>query len=315
LSRRLAWLSAAVLLFPSGLWADSNKPRPKIWGIFSVTLSSTDFSAARAFYPKALDQPADQCNWCEQPPYSWKGMFLPSVQRLQFERPADGRSSDHVGLVTFATDDVQGMLKYLEQNKIKIDRVRPKRDFRRELVLDGSDTEMIVFLRDPEGHRIAFIQMPAEVCLSHLHTADLRIVHAGIIVRDVAAEDRFYRDILGFHLYWHGGRTEGKDDWVAMQVPDGTDWVEYMLNIPPNADQRTLGVASHIAVGVTDIRSTQGRLMEDGVKLNEEPVLGLDGKWQINLYDSDKTRIEFMEFAPKAKPCCSEFTGTQPGPQ
>jgi len=22
-----------------------------------------------------------------------------------------------------------------------------------------------------------------------------------------------------------------QDDWVAMQVPDGTDWVEYMLNI------------------------------------------------------------------------------------
>jgi catechol 2,3-dioxygenase-like lactoylglutathione lyase family enzyme len=147
----------------------------------------------------------------------------------------------------------------------------------------------------------------------YLHAKDLRIIHAGIVVKHVAVVDRFYRDILGFHMYWHGRRTEGKDDWVMMQVPDGTDWIENMLNLPADADQRTLGVASHIALGVRDIRDTQGRLMDDGVKLTQQPVLGLDGKWQLNVYDPDETRIEFMEFRPKAKPCCSEFAGAQPG--
>ena len=43
--------------------------------------------------------------------------------------------------------------------------------------------------------------------------------------------------------------------------------------------------------------------------------MGRDGKWQLNLYDPDDTRIEFMEFTPKEKPCCSEFTGPHPGPK
>ena len=242
-------------------------------------------------------------------------MALPSQQQLFFDTPIKGQPSDHVSLIMFATDDVIRMQEYLKEKKIKIDRVRqPEKGINSSMTPFG-DPGVILFLHDPEGHRIAFVQKAGETYPLYLHTNDLRVIHAGIIVKDVAAEDRFYRDLLGFHLYWHGGRTEGKDDWVAMQVPDGTDWVEYMLNIPAYADQRTLGVASHIALGVTDIKNTEGRLMEDGVSLHEEPALGLDGKWQLNVYDPDKTRIEFMEFKPKAKPCCSEFTGQQPGPQ
>ena len=41
--------------------------------------------------------------------------------------------------------------------------------------------------------------------------------------------------------------------------------------------------------------------------------MGRDGKWQLNLYDPDFTRIELMEFKPIEKPCCSEFQGRHPG--
>jgi hypothetical protein len=100
-----------------------------------------------------------------------------------------------------------------------------------------------------------------------------------------------------------------------MQVPDGTDWVEYMLNISPTPDKHTLGVMNHIALGVEDIHETEKRLIANGWKPGEKPKIGRDGKWQINLYDPDDTRIEFMEFTPKEKPCCSEFTGPHPGPK
>jgi len=40
--------------------------------------------------------------------------------------------------------------------------------------------------------------------------------------------------------------------------------------------------------------------------------LGVDGKLQLDLNDPDGTRIEFMEFHPVQKPCCSLFTGRQP---
>jgi hypothetical protein len=118
-------------------------------------------------------------------------------------------------------------------------------------------------------------------------------------------------------MYWHGGMKEDKDDWVAMQVPGkhGTDWLEYMLNVPANADKHTLGVMNHIALGVTDIHAAEAQLRKNGWTGTEQPKLGRDGKWQLNLYDPDDTRIEFMEFTPKEKPCCSEFTGPHPGPK
>ena len=55
------------------------------------------------------------------------------------------------------------------------------------------------------------------------------MIHAGFVVHDRDAEDKFYKDLLGFHLYWQGGMKEGETDWVDMQVPDGTQWLEYML--------------------------------------------------------------------------------------
>jgi catechol 2,3-dioxygenase-like lactoylglutathione lyase family enzyme len=141
------------------------------------------------------------------------------------------------------------------------------------------------------------------------------MIHAGFVVHDRATTDHFYKEILGFRPYWHGGMKDDKDDWVAMQVPDGTDWVEYMLNISPTADKHTRGVMNHIALGVPDIQAAKAQLIKNGWKPGEEPKLGRDGKWQLNLYDPDDTRIEFMEFTPKEKPCCSEFTGPHPGPK
>ncbi len=66
---------------------------------------------------------------------------------------------------------------------------------------------------------------------------DARIIHAGFIVHDRAATEHFYKDILGFRPYWHGGMKDDETDWVSMQVPDGTDWLEFMVNISPDADQ------------------------------------------------------------------------------
>jgi hypothetical protein len=120
---------------------------------------------------------------------------------------------------------------------------------------------------------------------------------------------------LGFRPYWHGGMSEERDDWVAMQVPEGTDWVEYMLHIAPDADKHTLGVMNHISLGVPDIHAINDAIVKAGVTPGEAPKIGRDGKWQLNLYDAEQTRIEFMEFKPVQRPCCSDFTGPHPGPQ
>jgi catechol 2,3-dioxygenase-like lactoylglutathione lyase family enzyme len=72
---------------------------------------------------------------------------------------------------------------------------------------------------------------------------------------------------------------------------------------------------NHIALGVENIKPATERLRDDGaVPILEEPKIGRDGKWQLNLYDPDGTRVELMEFTPVKKPCCSEFTGPHPKP-
>ncbi len=172
--------------------------------------------------------------------------------------------------------------------------------------------------QDPEGNRVGFTQkvgFPINDPGPGIKVSYGRIIHAGFVVHDREVEDRFYKDILGFHVYWHGGRKDDETSWVDVQVPDGTDWIEYMLNVPANADHHTLGVMNHIALGIPDIHAAEAQLRKNGWTGTEQPKIGRDGKWQLNLYDPDDTRVEFMEFAPTQKPCCSEFTGPHPGPK
>jgi catechol 2,3-dioxygenase-like lactoylglutathione lyase family enzyme len=168
---------------------------------------------------------------------------------------------------------------------------------------------------DPEGRRVEFIERgkgdapaPPETAVSH------RMIHTGFIVHNREGEDHFYLEILGFRPYWHGGMKDDVTDWNAIQVPDGTEWLEYMLNQPAQPDLHTAGVMNHISLGVVDMKKAQAMLESHGWKAHgeEKAQMGKDGKWQLNLYDPDLTRVELMEFKPAEKPCCSEFTGPHP---
>jgi catechol 2,3-dioxygenase-like lactoylglutathione lyase family enzyme len=140
------------------------------------------------------------------------------------------------------------------------------------------------------------------------------MIHTGFIVHNREGEDHFYLEILGFRPYWHGGMKDDVTDWNAIQVPDGTDWLEYMLNQPAQPDLHTAGVMNHISLGVVDMKKAQAILELHGWKAHgeEKAQMGKDGKWQLNLYDPDLTRVELMEFKPAEKPCCSAFTGPHP---
>jgi catechol 2,3-dioxygenase-like lactoylglutathione lyase family enzyme len=51
----------------------------------------------------------------------------------------------------------------------------------------------------------------------------------GIIVGDVPAAMTFYGDVLGFSETWRGSRSGTELSWINMRVPDGGDYVEFML--------------------------------------------------------------------------------------
>jgi catechol 2,3-dioxygenase-like lactoylglutathione lyase family enzyme len=285
--------------------APATAKRPRILGIASVTILSTDLAAANDFYRNII-YPESVCNLCERPPRRFFG--FPSGQKVELQEASD--SSAHLLLeVSFVTEDLKKLHQFLEQNGVKLEQ--------KGLPTDGHPAPVVT--HDPEGHQISFVESRYMTTSDSAAYADLvspnRIIHAGFVVHDRAAEDKFYKDILGFHVYWHGGMKDGEDNWVDMQVPDGTDWIEYMLKVPENATHKQLGVMNHIALGVPDIHAAREQLVKNGWNGTEEPKIGRDGKWQLNLYDPDETRVELMEFTPTKEPCCAPYTGPHPGPK
>jgi catechol 2,3-dioxygenase-like lactoylglutathione lyase family enzyme len=270
--------------------------RPKIMGIASVRILTNDLPAARGFFAMATLS-EEPCVWCEKIPAA--RFALGGHQLIELDAAPAPAPSNLLAEITFSTNDLSALKRYLKSRNIPFTENKSQYSPERITVLD------------PEGHSISFTKPSADLQAIPLSP---RIIHAGFIVRDQAAEDRFYKDILGFHVYWHGGMKDDETSWIDMQVPDGTDWIEYMLNVPPDADHHTLGVMNHIALGVTDIKAAEKQLLKNGWKPGEEPKIGRDGKWQLNLYDPDDTRVELMEFKPTEKPCCSDYTGPHPGP-
>jgi catechol 2,3-dioxygenase-like lactoylglutathione lyase family enzyme len=292
----------AMWLLPCGTMGKEVK-RPRILGIQSVSFYSSNPQRARPFYA-LLSGSSGECEGCPTPAFSYFPLI--SGQSIQIKPVDKQMGASFFSVITFETDDVIRMKNYLNSQHVDLEEVRS----------DGA--LKVIRLADPEGHRIAFAHSsPLMVPMSNKvpnSVPSKRLIHAGFVVKDRAAMDKFYKDILGFRLYWHGGMTDDQTQWVDMQVPDGTDWIEYMLNVRADADKHTLGVMNHIALGVPDVKAAAKALEANGVKLTEQPKIGRDGKWQLNLYDPDQTRVELMEFTPVEKPCCAEYTGPHPKP-
>ena len=118
-------------------------------------------------------------------------------------------------------------------------------------------------VQDPGGNNVGFTQdgaHPPDEPAAAAQRLSPHIIHAGYVVRNRAALDHFYKDLLGFHLYWQGGNPDTRMDWVMMQVPDGTDWIEYMLNLPANPTLAQLGSANHLAPGVVSVARAPRKL-------------------------------------------------------
>jgi catechol 2,3-dioxygenase-like lactoylglutathione lyase family enzyme len=229
-------------------------------------------------------------------------------QWLGYRKAPDAQAVDRMDHVAFATDDLESLKGYLAKRGVLALKAIERQP-------DGSRSFRV---KDPEGHTIEFVER-AKNASSEKPDAEAvsgRLIHAGFIVRDRATEDAFYRDILGFHVYWYGGSEPGRTDWCAMQVPDGTDWLEYMLNSPAQPTARQLGGMNHISLGVENVQQAAAKLESHGwqPQTDQQPKIGRDGKWQLNLRDPDLSRVELMEFRPAEKPCCSEFQGLHPGP-
>ena len=305
---KLPILVFVSLLACSVAAAQTGPSRPRITGIDRLRIYVTDIAKAREFY-SSLYGVRLKGSMCLDTSGKCFTVGWLRGQTIELEEHQGPDTKNLLASVTVGTDNIERMRSYLVSHGVAATEI--SKDTFEKSVLDAHFE-----VRDPEGNRISFIQRFAYPVDDPPPGAPffVQIIHAGFVVHDRATEDRFYKDILGFHVYWHGGRNDDETSWVDMQVPDGTDWIEYMLNVPANADHHTLGVMNHIALGVPDIHAAEAQLRKNGWSGSEKPKIGRDGKWQLNLYDPDDTRVEFMEFTPVQKPCCSDYTGPHPKP-
>jgi catechol 2,3-dioxygenase-like lactoylglutathione lyase family enzyme len=278
--------------------------RPKIVGVAHIGLRTDDMAAARKFYTGVLglQEPFS----LDKPPSEGTGLLLTYFkvndhQYVEVFPELKDPKQDRLSHISFETSDAEQMRAYLASQGVKVpDKLEPMLDGNR-----GFDVD------DPDGHDVEFVQlMPGSIHSRNFgkflpdSRISQRIIHVGVVVKDRTASDHFYKDILGFKEIWHGGMTDRDTDWVDMRVPDGTDWLEYMLNVK-NPDPKELGVMHHFALGVPNVKAGYEVAVKRGYNASEKPQIGRDGKWQFNLYDPNLTRVELMEPKPVEKPCCS----------
>jgi catechol 2,3-dioxygenase-like lactoylglutathione lyase family enzyme len=298
---------AFAFILPSLVMAQTaSSPVSAITGISHITLFADNIAKSAAFYRELL-------GWDQAP----SGAAKPGVrfyanhsQYVELVAPPSAGLADRLDAVAFSTSDADALRTYLGNRGVTV----PK------TVTVEADGSRSFVVRDPEGNKVGFTQegdhLPVKPASAD-QSLSSHIIHAGYVVRNRAALDHFYKDLLGFRLYWQGGNPDTRVDWVMMQVPNGTDWVEYMLYLPANPSLAQLGSANHLAPGVTSVAQLQAKLEARGWKPapgKNPQVLGVDGKMQLDLTDPDGTRIEFMEFLPVQKPCCSSYSGAQPEP-
>jgi len=269
--------------------------RPKILGVARIDLRTDNLAAARKFYGAILG-----FDTLDQSPDTSVAIFkINDHQYVDITPNLTDPKQDRLIRIAFETADAEQLRAYLAGQGIKV----PDHT-------SQADGNLSFGLTDPDGHDVEFVQyLPGSLegrnIGKHMPATRVsdRMIHVGFVVNDRAAEDHFYGDILGFHSIWHGGMKDDQTDWVDMRVPDGTDWLEYMLNVH-NPDPRTLGVMHHLALGVPSVAKGFEIVTARGYK-GEKPQIGRDGKWQLNLYDPNYTRVELMEPKPVQKPCCS----------
>jgi lactoylglutathione lyase len=124
------------------------------------------------------------------------------------------------------------------------------------------------------------------------------MTHVGLIVTKLDPEYRFYTEILGFKETWRGSSSGKVLSWVNLKVPDGNDYLEFMLE-KEAPDPTHRGGAHHLCLQVPNVAaSVEALKSRPYFKTYDRPIVehvGINRKRQANLFDPDGTRIELME--------------------
>jgi catechol 2,3-dioxygenase-like lactoylglutathione lyase family enzyme len=216
-------------------------------------------------------------------------------------------------------DDAEAMRVYLVSRGVKVPEKTPK----------GKTGNANYFIDDPNGNIVEIVQYLPDGWNVRDHgkfmpdtRVSTRMSHVGVMVGQFDASLKFYEDVLGFKEIWRGSSNGKTLSWVNLQVPEGQDYVEFMLydKYPVTDRIRTL---QHICLEVPDVEKAgavlAGRPLPEGSKPPTPMKAGINGKRQINYFDPDGTRVEIMEpntFDGKPRPPSDALAPkSEPAPQ
>jgi catechol 2,3-dioxygenase-like lactoylglutathione lyase family enzyme len=289
--RLLAPLLALVPLVAPSAQAPA---RPRITGVSHIGLLVHDLPASLAFYQDFVGfQEQFRLN---KPSGDVDLAFIKINDRQWVELFAEAApNSDRLHQVALEVEDAEAMRAFLGSKGIKVpERLSP-----------GRVGNLSFSVTDPDGHLVEFVQvLPAGWTAKDRgkHLADgrvsARLKHIGFSVGSLDKAMAFYRDVLGFQETWRGAANPQQLSWVNMRVPDGDEYVEFMLYAEmPTLGQ--LGPMNHMSLEVPDVgaakRVLDARTARAAYARAVEFKTGINRKRQLNLFDPDGTRVELME--------------------
>ena len=286
---RLVFVAALVCVAVS---AQVNRPR--ITGVAHIAIFTSDIAKARDFYSALLGY--EEPFLLSSPPNKLDLTFIKINERQYIEIfPEKEAGSDRLNHISVETDDIEGMRTYLASRGVTV----PAKAGRARI------GNLAFNVKDPDGHTVEFVQYTPEgwtvrekgKFLGKNRVSD-RMAHLGILVGKLDDAKKFYGGILGFTETWRGTRDPKQLSWVNMKVPDGDDYIEFMLyKDMPAPDKR--GTQHHFCLFVPDIEKSLAAIealpARKGYTRPLEIRTGVNRKRQLNLFDHDGTRVELME--------------------
>ena len=278
----------ALALVLSAALSLQAQQRPRILGISHIALKASNVEKSVAFYRDFLGYAEEgRLRHLDDDSLLLVVVKVSDDQWLEIFDGARLAGKDRIYQVALRVDDAEAMRTHLERKGFKV-----------PAALKPGQTKNLGFtVTDPYGYIIEFVQYQPDgwtlrdrgKFLPDSRVSD-HISHAGVITDDVAAANHFYAETLSFKETWRGAANTNSLSWINMRVPDGADYVEYMLHT--NADPHFCLVVPDLEKAKTSLeqrpyRATYGKPLEVHI--------GKNRKRQLNLFDPDDIRVELME--------------------
>lgn len=270
-------------------------PRPRIVGLSHAAFYVNDLAKARAFYKDFFGfdevfsiprKNGGELVWIK----------INDRQTIELFPGAEvAPDTDRLFHIALEVEDAEAMRLYLQSKGVAVPAATPI----------GKIGNRNYFVKDPAGNTVEIVQyMPDGWTVRERgkHLPDTRISqrmsHVGVMIGELDASLKFYGEILGFKETWRGSKGGKVLNWVNLQVPDGKDYIEFMLYDKYPSPER-VHTLQHICLEVADVAQTSAilktRKLPEGLKPPTEIATGVNGRRQINYYDPDGTRVEVME--------------------